>query len=166
MSRLAVLVLAFVVAGCAATPRSANVPRIDGSNEAAFTQSVASLQKTLTYQHSTFLAIALTDIWRTTEAEAAPGSSDADKATAYFARVDGLGYEDVIRLADATPPTVMEQYKHYQPASAKAPKPAMNVYWPPSAAQNHNAGFGGYGAYGALIGMPQYSTSCGSVCSR
>jgi len=158
MSRLPVLVLSLAVTACASSPRTANAPRIDGSSEAAFTQSVASLRKTLTHQHSTFVAIALQDIWRTVEAEAAPESSDADKAKAYFARLDGLGYSELIRLADATPPTVRDQYY------ASLPRPTwhgpLNQDTVGAAAAYQGTDYTGYG----LQGNPQFNTSCGSVC--
>src|SRR5690242_14608961 len=103
MSKLAVLLvaLAAVLAGCASAPR--NQLRIDGSNQAAFEASVNSLREALPAYHAALLVIALQDIWQTTELEARRSSSEADTSNAYFARLDRLGYKEIISLADATP---------------------------------------------------------------
>jgi len=163
MSRLlALLVTLVVVAGCASSPRSAQAPRIDGSSEAAFKESVTSLLKSLTQDRHTFAVIALKDIWRTAGAEADPASSDADRTNAFLARINGLGYKELIALADATPPTVREQYYAMNPHSPAA-LPRGNAG--PSGGTDTRSAATDYTGYG-LQGMPQYSTSCGSVCSR
>ena len=157
MSRLPVLLVALMAAACASSPRTANEPRVDGSSAATFIASVKSMRQTLPTQRSTFLVLALQDIWRTTEAEAAPGSSDDDQARTYFGRVDGLGYKEIIALADATPPTVREQYY------ASLPRPSW--HGPIRADMGSTTAGPDYTGYG-LQGVPQYATSCGSVCSR
>jgi hypothetical protein len=109
MSRLVVSLVAFAaLAGCASVPYKQL--RIDGTSEAAFKASVESLREALPTYRRALLAIALRDIWRSTATEADPASSEADTAKAYFARVDRLGYHEIIDLADATPPTTRQQY--------------------------------------------------------
>lgn len=163
MSRLVVSLVTLVAfAGCASAPRQQ--ARIDGSSEAAFKTSVESLRKALPTQRAVLLVIALQDVWRTAVAEAEPASSEADTAKAYFARLDGLGYREILSLADATPPTTQEQYVAMLPHGAQQ---AMRN--PSSGSMSPQPMFSDpalYNLNGAPVGMPQYNTSCGTVCSR
>jgi len=139
MSRLAVsLVGILALAGCAGTPtRSLHV---DARDQAAFEASVASFKQELSSHHWVLFTIALGDIWQTTAAEAGPTSSEADTSRAYFARLNGLTYEDIIGLADATPPTTQERY---WASRARAPKSFVAV-----SSGGSGAGSGPPGGYG------------------
>jgi len=109
MARPAVLVTVMCLAGCASINEQ-HALRIDGTSEAAFVASMAAFQQQLPPQRRALFEIALQDIWRTTKAQTGSASSEADTAKIYFAQLNGLGYDEIIRLADATPPTTRQQY--------------------------------------------------------
>jgi hypothetical protein len=159
MSRLAVLLVTFAaVAGCASA--SHQPMRIDASSAAAFNASVQSFKAALPVQRRTFFVIALQDIWQTVNAEAEPASSRADLDKAFLALLDGHSYREIIDLADAKPPTTRELYARAYPAQQfRAPAGSMSPQ--PMFSDPHL-----YNLSGAPVGMPQYNTSCGTVCSR
>ena len=109
MSRLALsLVGILAVAGCAGTPT--RTLQLHATDQAAFEASVASFKQELPSYKWQLFAIALGSIWETTKAQAAPTRSEADTTEAYFARVDGLTYREIVDLADATSPTTRQKY--------------------------------------------------------
>ena len=109
MSKHAILLVGILsVAGCAGTPtRSLH---FDATDQAAFEASLASFKQELPSYKWQLFAIALGSIWETTKAQAAPTRSEADTTEAYFARVDGLTYREIVDLADATSPTTRQKY--------------------------------------------------------
>jgi hypothetical protein len=73
--------------------------RIDGSSAATFERSVAMLQNDLPPRKREDFEIALAFTWVRAAALDA-GDVDGDGDTDYFRRLDGLGYDEVVELAD------------------------------------------------------------------
>ena len=100
MLKLTVAVLAIAVAGSAAAAGWHSL-RIDASSEASFTESVAIFQEKLSPSRRMAFLWSLQDVWlegtRRAEAE------QREYTTADYRReLDGLDYEEVVRLIDPT----------------------------------------------------------------
>ena len=98
---------ALIVSACASTG-TWRALQIDGTSEAAFAQSVSTLENTLPHARSQMFVMALIDI--ELQQRVAAGSDDAFTFDQYMLRLDGLGYDEVIALADETGPSIMRQY--------------------------------------------------------
>lgn len=100
MSKPTIILSAIALAGCASTS-GWRALQIDGSNRASFDESVAVIQQELPSARGQRFALALQDIWITgsiTAADDAGGYTQTD----YFEQLDGLGYKEVMSLADST----------------------------------------------------------------
>ena len=109
MLKLTVAVLAIALAGTASAAGWRSM-RIDASSEASFTESVAALQEKLSTARSYVFALALQDIWMQGREEAT-AAQRAYTASEYFRRLDGLGYEEVVTLADPTGDKAQMRFK-------------------------------------------------------
>jgi hypothetical protein len=129
--------LALFVLGCAlsaAANASWRSLQLDGSTVEAFEQSVQQLQEALSPQRRMALELSLQDLW-VTGAEDAEAAQREYTSAEYLAKLDGLGYKDVVELAD--------------PKGAKGYRQAYNVIngkpvvqWPaPSNPYPPNSGF-------------------------
>jgi hypothetical protein len=109
MLKLTVALLALALAGTAGAEGWRSL-RVDGSSEDAFGKSLAAFKEKLSPARRYVLSHALRDIWiqGTKAAEAAQGEYTAAD---YFRQVDGLGYEDVVLLADPTGQTAQQRYR-------------------------------------------------------
>ena len=136
MLKVTVAVLAVALAGAASAGGWRNL-RIDGSSEAAFTESVEVFEEKLPLPKWYALAHALNDIW--VEGVAAAKAANCDyTAGEYFRRTDGLAYDEVVTLLDPTGETAQARYRE---ASRLLHARGSPVYWPwPAETQTWNAG--------------------------
>ena len=115
--------------------------RLDARDEASFTKSVAAFEEKLSPGRSYAFKLALRDIWNQ-GARAASAEQREYTATDYLRQLDGLGYEQVVKLTDPTGKTA----RRYRPAATgfyaardARPKgssaPATAGYRPPTAYQ-------------------------------
>jgi hypothetical protein len=75
--------------------------RIDASSEASFQESVAELQEKLTPSRQLAFARSLQDIWIVNSQLGEEQQREYTQAD-YFRQLDGLGYEQVVRVTDPT----------------------------------------------------------------
>lgn len=100
MLKLIVAVSALALAGTASAAGWRSL-RIDGSSEAAFTESINVFKDKLPLSRRYAFAWALQDIW-------VKGVKDAEaeqrvyEASDYFRQVNGLGYQEVVTFVDPT----------------------------------------------------------------
>jgi hypothetical protein len=123
MSKLTIALSAVVLAGCASTS-GWRALHIDGSSQASFEASVASIQQALPASRREYFDVALADVWikGTLNADAADYTADD-----YFRQLDGLQYDGVVALApDAT-------QLLYRSASARAQRLTSEPASAPSA---------------------------------
>lgn len=109
MQKLTVVVLAVAFAGTASAAGWRDL-RIDASSEAAFTASVATLQKTLPPVRRFAFEHSLRDLWAQGVQRATTEQSEYTSAD-YFRQLDGLAYEEVVKLADPTGETRKQRYR-------------------------------------------------------
>jgi hypothetical protein len=100
MLKLAVVVLAVVLAGSASAAGWRSL-RVDASSEAAFKDSVALFQSKLSPSREHAFNRALGDIW-TAGTEKAAAEQREYTSSDYFAQLDGLSYDDIVRVLDPT----------------------------------------------------------------
>ena len=108
MLKLTVAVLSIALAGTASAGwRSI---RLEASDEASFTKSVAMFAEKLSPARRVVFEAALQDIWLkgTLDAEAAQREYTASD---YFQQLDGLAYRDVVNLVDPTGDTARARYR-------------------------------------------------------
>jgi hypothetical protein len=121
--KITLLLVGMVLAACASTNTSAwRGLRIDGTNESTFKASVTSFQRGLPPNGVLRFEIALQEMWTT--AVAKDPDHPEQVAKTYFAQLDGLGFEQIIRLAG---PAAKQKYL----ALADSPSPAQPVPLPP-----------------------------------
>lgn len=129
MLKLSLAVLAVALAGSASAAGWRGLS-IDGSNEASFKESVQLLQDKLSRTRAGLLALALQDLW-VMGAERAKSAEREFTAEEYFAQVDGLGYKEVIALADPTGEKMRTRRAEYWAAVAAQsrlrPSPAYSA---------------------------------------
>ena len=96
---LTCLGLVLAMAGCATAPTNRETAlRIDATDVTTFKTSVAALQHRLRPDYQLRFVAALQEIWRATASKAGPDSSEDETTRQYFAQVDGLAYEQIVRL--------------------------------------------------------------------
>ena len=100
MLKLSVAVLAIVLAGAANAAGWRNL-RIDTSSEAAFNESVATFQQKLSPSRRVAFTKSLEDIKRESTQRATAEQREYTTAD-YLQELDGLGYEEVVKLTDPT----------------------------------------------------------------
>jgi uncharacterized membrane protein len=100
MLKLTVAFVAVAVAGAASALGWRSV-RVDATSEAAFAESVALLEEKLSPSRRYAFALALQDI-RLQVTREASAEGRTDTATEFLRQVDGLSYEEVVRVADST----------------------------------------------------------------
>jgi hypothetical protein len=71
---------------------------IDGTSQAAFEKSVAAFQQTLPMNKRLQFEVTLRQIWQDLAFKAGAEASVDQVAPTYFAKLDGLGYKEVIRV--------------------------------------------------------------------
>ena len=100
MLKLNAAVLAVVLAGSASAAGWRSLP-VDASSESAYSESMALLQDKLSPSRRHAFARALQDIWTEGVRQASDVQREYTPAD-YFARVDGMTYEQVVELLDPT----------------------------------------------------------------
>ena len=104
MSRQAIAIAAIALSACASTSSWQDL-RIDASSPTSFQESVDAIEAALPYHRGQLFLLALQDIQMTGLA-----ADDAFAPKDYLGQLDGLGYDEVLALADATGPTTMQRY--------------------------------------------------------
>jgi hypothetical protein len=120
MIKLTIAVLAVVLAGTASAGGWRDL-RIDASSEASFAQSVELLRDKLTKSRRHAFERALQDIW-TQRTEDAIAEELEYTQEDYFAQLDGLSYEQVVRVLDPTGERAQRYRAEYYYSQA-APRP-------------------------------------------
>jgi hypothetical protein len=133
MSKLTIALSFILLAGCAGTS-GWRALRIDGTNESTFQASVASIQQELPRTRRAQFDLALTDIWINGAIDANAEGSDEFTPGEYFAQLHGLGYVDVVSLADSDP--LRETYSF----ARRAPSGPRENPFPPSTAGRYGWG--------------------------
>ena len=100
MLKLAVAVLAVALAGSASAEGWRSL-RVDARDEAAFKESVALFQSKLSPSREHAFNLALQDIWAQ-GTEKASAEQREYTSSDYFGQLDGLTYDDVVRIPDPT----------------------------------------------------------------
>ncbi len=134
MLKLAVSVLAFVVAG----PASADGWRsmhIDASSEDGFNESVVELREKLPGARRVVLERSLQDIW-VEGMKAAQAEGGEYGVSDYLRQVDGLGYREIVTFTDPTGRTAQRYFDQayaslYRPPVSAADPCATSGRWLP-----------------------------------
>lgn len=122
MPKSALVLCCIVLAGCASTSGWRSL-RIDATDQASFEASVVAFQEELPPNRGQLFALALQDIWI---ASSLTASDDAGGYTAedYFEQLDGLGYKEVIDLAESSELLAFEDFApRVRRAPPRAPVP-------------------------------------------
>jgi hypothetical protein len=128
MLRVTFAVLAIVLAGSASAAGWRSL-RIDASSEATFNESVATFQEKLSGSRRVAFAQSLQDVWR--EGTKLAGEQQREYTTAdYLRELDGLGYEDVVRLTDPTGKKAKQYRAQYYYARAGGGAGLPESPWP------------------------------------
>jgi hypothetical protein len=125
MLKLTITLAALVLAGAANAENWKDL-RVDGSSEAAFAHSLAAFKDKLSWARQQVFGAALKDIW-IKGVQAAEAEQREYTASDYYAQIDGLGYEEVVALADPTGEITRARYRDANLlARSRAPQnPAM-----------------------------------------
>jgi hypothetical protein len=121
MLKLTIAVLAVALAGTASAGWRAL--RVDGRSEEAFAKSLESVKDKLSPARRYVFGEALKDIWLQGEKAAAAEQRDYT-ADEYYRQVDGLRYEEVVKLTDPTGDTAKDRYRTAS-LSNRYSRPAM-----------------------------------------
>jgi hypothetical protein len=109
MLQLTVAMVALALAGAASAENWKDL-RVDGSSEDAFAQSLAAFKDKLSPTRQHVFGEALKDIW-IAGTKAAEAEQREYTASDYYAQIDGLGYEQVVALADPIGETTRARYR-------------------------------------------------------
>jgi hypothetical protein len=121
MLKLTVAMVAFTLAGAASAANWKDL-RVDGSSEAAFAHSLAAFKDKLSPARQQVFGEALKDIW-VKGVKAAEAEQRQYTANDYYAQLDGMGYEEVVTLADPTGEITRARYREANlSARARAPQ--------------------------------------------
>jgi hypothetical protein len=101
--------------------------RIDARNEAAFKESVATFEAKLSPSRRVAFARSLQDVWIEGTQRAAVEQREYTSAD-YFRQLDGLGYEEVVKITDPTG----QKAKRYRAEYDNSRAPALNPMPGPS----------------------------------
>jgi DNA/RNA-binding domain of Phe-tRNA-synthetase-like protein len=134
MRRLALVV--FGLALSVAANASWRSLQIDGSTEEAFTQSVEQMQEALSPKRRMALDLSLQDLW-VNGVLAAKAEQREYTSAEYFTKLDGLGYKDVVELADPSGVKGYRQAYNVINGDPVVPRPANN-----GLPEKFNNGFG------------------------
>jgi hypothetical protein len=125
--------LALVLAGAASAGGWRDL-RVDGSSEEAFAKSLEAFKDKLSPARRYVYGEALKDIWLEGD-KAARAAQREYTDDEYYARVDGLRYEEIVTLTDPTGDTAKDRYRAAsmtQRYYASRASGASNPTWPPS----------------------------------
>jgi hypothetical protein len=143
MLKLTVAVLAVALAGSASAAGWRSL-RIDGSSAQAFEKSAEAFQDKLSPARRYVFNEALKDIW-SEGTQAAAAEQREYTADEYYRQIDGLRYEEIVKLTDPTGDTAKARYRtasltQQRAASAaypaQGPRPSMGRGWSPGGGFN------------------------------
>jgi hypothetical protein len=117
MLKLTVVVLAFALAGSASAAGWRSL-RLDATSEAAFEQSVEVFKDKLSPSRRHAFESALQDIWT----QRVPSKRQYTQED-YYAELDGLSYEQVVRILDPTGEKEKQYRAEYYYARARPQRP-------------------------------------------
>jgi hypothetical protein len=132
MFKLMVGIAAVALAGAASADNWKNL-RVDASSENAFAQSLAEFREKLSPARVYAFGEALKDIWLH-GTEAAQAEQRDYTARDYYAQVDGLGYKQVVALADPTGETTKRRLQAAIRMGPAQPIPVVRDSWNQGAA--------------------------------
>jgi hypothetical protein len=127
MSKLIIAAAAIALASTASADNWKDL-RVDASSEAAFSRSLAEFKEQLSPARSFAFGEALKDIWQSGVAAAEAEQRDYT-ATDYYAHVDGLGYKQVVALADPTGETTKRRIQEALRSGPRQPVPVIVDTW-------------------------------------
>jgi opacity protein-like surface antigen len=131
MLKLTVAVLAIALASSASAAGWRDL-RVDGSSEEAFAKSLEAFKDKLSSKRRYVFGEALKDIWIQGE-KAAEAEQREYTAEAYYAELDGLGYDEVVTYTDPTGRKAnqyREQYAYYASRVVAPSGPPVSSPWP------------------------------------
>ena len=108
MLKLTVAVLGIALAGTAAA--GWRDLRVDGSSEAAFTESLEAFQEKLSPARRYVFGEALKDIWLQGARQAVAEQREYTAAE-YYRQLHGLRYEEIVKLTDPSGDTAKDRYR-------------------------------------------------------
>ena len=155
-------VLAVVLAGSASAAGWRKL-QIDGSSEAAFQESVALFQDKLSPSRQMAFALSLQDVWLQGTQRANAVQREYTSAD-YFQELDGLGYDEVVKLTDPTGGKAKSYRARYYYARASGVAPGSATTWrTPSEYRDYDGGSPGRPYRGwtdltgpGVVGDPKY----------
>jgi hypothetical protein len=100
MLKLTVAVLAIALAGTASAAGWRSL-RVDGTSEVGFAESLAAFEKKLSPSRRYALTLALQEIWLQGTRKAS-AEQRTYTTSEYFQQLDGLTYDEVVRVPDPT----------------------------------------------------------------
>jgi hypothetical protein len=110
MLKLKVTAIALAVAFASTASAGWRSMRLEASNMASFTTSVAAFEEELsTARHYVFM-LALQDVWAQGLQRAGAEQREYTEAE-YFRQLDGLKYDEIVTLADPTGEITKERYR-------------------------------------------------------
>jgi hypothetical protein len=121
MVKTIVTVLAIALTGTASAAGWRDLS-VDGTSEEAFAKSLEAFKDKLPPAHRYVFGEALKDIW-VQGWKAAEAEQREYTAEAYYAQVDGLGYDEVVTLTDPTGHTAKVRYETAIRRYVRAPAP-------------------------------------------
>jgi hypothetical protein len=161
MSRIALAVLAVALAGTASADGWRRL-QLDASSEAAFSESVALFQDKLSPSRRMAFALALQDVWIEGTRKASTEQRDYTPSD-YFQELDGLGYDEVVKLTDPSGRKAKRYRAMYYYARASGGARGSATTWPtqsePYRSESYRPGGeyrGGTDLFGPAPGNPLY----------
>lgn len=124
--KLALVIVAMVLAGCASTGTWRDL-QIDGSSQSSIDRSVFLIQQELPGYRRERFDMVLSDLWITGTLNAEAEGTDYTEDD-YFAQLDGLRYEDVLDLAG--PETTPRYWALVQAGGRRGVQYANKRPWP------------------------------------
>ena len=132
MLKLTVGIAAIALAGTASADNWKDL-RVDASSEDAFVQSLAEFRDKLSPARVYAFGEALKEIWLN-GTKAAAAEQREYTASDYYGQVDGLGYKQVVALADPTGETTKRRIREGIRMGPARPIPVVRDSWDQGAA--------------------------------
>lgn len=108
MLKLTIAVVAVALAGTASAAGWRSM-RLEASDGVTFANSVAAFEEKLSPARLYVFTLALQDLW-VQGTQSAEAQQRQYTESEYFQRVDGLGYDEIVALADPTGDTAQARY--------------------------------------------------------
>ena len=125
MLKLSFAVLAVALAGTASAGGWRSM-RVEATDIDSFTKSVVAFEEELSTPRHYVFKLALRDLWRQGMQRASAEQREYTE-TEYFMQLDGLSYEEIVALADATGETTKARYRQAVKGSIAARGPGSTA---------------------------------------